>query len=74
MRSPNTRSGDPEVLYGCKAIAGMLGVERRQAFHMIEAGGLPTFKIGRMVCARPEAVRSWLAEREAAGRAPPAKA
>ena len=56
---------EPEILYGCQAIADMLKVTRRQAFHMIETG-LPTFRIGRTVCARPAAVREWLAQQEAA--------
>ena len=56
-----------ELLYGSAAIAAFLGIRQRQAYHLISTGGLPTFKIGDVVCARPDTVRAWIAEREAAG-------
>ena len=57
-----------DVLYGMPAIAAAFGWRQRQAEHLKESHGLPTFKVGKTVCARRGAVAAWLAEREAAGR------
>lgn len=55
-------AGDPEVLTGAKAIADKFGFTRRQVYHYAEKLGMPTFSIGRTLCARPWLVRRWLAE------------
>lgn len=57
-----------DVLMGVLAIAKALGWTTRQVHHMKDEHGLPTFKIGKTVCARRGAIRDWLAEREAAAR------
>lgn len=59
-----------EVLYGMPAVAEAFGWRTRQAEHLKEKHGLPTFKIGRVVCARRSAIAQWLAQREAEARKP----
>lgn len=60
-----------DLLYGVKAIASFLGLTRPQAQHRIDAGDLPTFRLGGKtrgtICARRTTLRSHLAklEREA---------
>ena len=65
MTSPVTAD---DVLYGVPAIAEAFRLKLRQVYHLKDEHGLPTFKVGRTVCARRGAVTAWLAEREAAGR------
>lgn len=52
----------PDLLTGIAAIAAHLGLTERQAMHQHERGMIPTFKQGRIVCAR----RSTLAKHFAA--------
>lgn len=47
-----------DLLYGVTAIADHLGLTNRQVYHQREQGLLPTFKMGRVVCAS----KSYLAE------------
>lgn len=56
---------EPQVLYGVAAIATFLGIEEKACRHRVEAKQIPTFKIGRMICARPSSLRTWLAAKEA---------
>ena len=56
---------DPDLLYGLPAIAGELGLSTDQIRHLAKSHGLPTFNLGRSVCARRSTLASWLAEREA---------
>ncbi|EHP93424.1 hypothetical protein [Methylorubrum extorquens] len=58
-----------DLLYGVPAIATAFGWKPRQVYHLKDQHELPTFKIGRTVCASRAAVRSWLAAREAAALA-----
>lgn len=58
---------DPDVIYGMPAVAEYLRIKVRQAEHLKEKHKLPTFKIGRIVCARLTKLVHWVAEREAAG-------
>ncbi len=53
-----------DLLYGASAIARFLGVLPRQARHLIFSGRIPTFKIGRNVCARKSSLTAWLEEQE----------
>jgi hypothetical protein len=57
---------EPDLLHGYQAIADHLGLSRRQAEHMA-ANGLPTFKVGRTVCARRSALARYFAEQEGRG-------
>lgn len=58
-----------DLLYGVKAIGAFLGLTRPQAQHRIDAGELPTFRMGGTICARRTTLRAHLAklEREANG-------
>jgi hypothetical protein len=60
---------EPDLLYGAKAIAGFLGLPRRAAEHRIDAGLIPTFKMGGTICARRSTLNAWLAEAEARAQA-----
>lgn len=61
---------DADLLYGLPAIAGQLGLSGDQVRHLAKSHGLPTFKLGRSVCARRSTLATWLAERESAAREP----
>ena len=54
----------PAVLYGAAAIAKYLGIAEKPIRHLIARGTIPTFRIGRTVCARPERIDAALAEME----------
>jgi len=75
QRDNTTDPNAADLLYGVKAIAGFLGLTDRQAQHRIDAGDIPTFRLGGVkrgtICARRSSLRSWLAglERQAQGRA-----
>ncbi|SHF60452.1 hypothetical protein SAMN02745157_2522 [Kaistia soli DSM 19436] len=59
----------PQVLIGHKEIARFLGVSPRQVAWLDEKNRLPTFRIGRRSCARPDSLQAWLiAEEEKARR------
>lgn len=62
--SPNPSPDD--VLYGVPAIADAFRLKARQVYHLKAEHGLPTYKVGRIVCARRGAVAAWFASREAA--------
>jgi hypothetical protein len=61
-----------DLLHGVAAIAAHLNVTRKQVYHMHDRGQLPTFKIGRTVCARRSTLARTFAEQEAAARTAPA--
>ena len=46
----------PDLLYGATAIADFLGVKRSVVYHLIETRRLPSFKVGKVVCARRSTV------------------
>lgn len=54
---------EPDLLHGYAAIAAHLGLTARQAEQMA-ANGLPTFKVGRTVCARRSTLAQHFAEQE----------
>lgn len=60
-----------DLLYGAPAIAAFLNVRQRQAYHLIDAAGLPTFKLAGKVCGRRSSILAWLGEREHIAFAPP---
>jgi len=55
-------SENDDLLYGVPAIAEAFKWKPRQVYHLKEKHGLPTFKIGRTVCAHRSKVRAWIAE------------
>lgn len=58
-------NNDVPMIYGAGRIAEYLGIGRRQVYHAAERHGLPVFKIGTTVCARPESLAAWISAREA---------
>ena len=66
MDAPET---PPDLLYGMPAIAVHLGLKTPQARHLSDKGSIPTFKVGKLTCARRSTLNAWLAEREAAALA-----
>ena len=58
-----------DLLYGAPAIAEHLRLRLRQVHHLAATGKLPTFKIGKTVCARRSSLATWIVEREAAALA-----
>ena len=57
---------DTDLLYGVPRIAEAFNLKPGQVYHLKEKHGLPTFKIGRCVCARRSAVEKGLVDKEAA--------
>jgi excisionase family DNA binding protein len=55
----------PPVLWGHRGIALYLDTTRKRVERLIEVDGLPAFKVGARVCARPDDLDRWLAERAA---------
>jgi len=59
----------PKILTGGAAIAQHVVGDRRQVkmiYRLASLHGLPVFKLGGTVAARPEKLDAWLAEQEAA--------
>jgi hypothetical protein len=46
----------PALLHTAEAIAEYVGMPLAATRHLIRKGVLPTFRIGRTVCARPERI------------------
>ena len=57
-----------ELLYGAPAIAAFLGITERQARHLADKARIPTWKEGKLICARRASLEAWMLAREAAGR------
>ena len=64
------RTAPIEIIYGAKNIAGFLGLERRQIYHASDRHGLPVFRIGATLCARPAALLTWIAEQDRKSASP----
>lgn len=58
----------PDLLTGVAAIASHLGWTERQVLHQHEKGMIPTFKQGRLVCARRSTLAKHFEAQEAAAR------
>lgn len=54
-----------DLLFGAGAVAGAVGLTRRQVYHASECGHMPLFKIGTTICARRSTLNRWFAEQEA---------
>lgn len=59
----------PDLLTGVAGIAAHLGWTERQVLHQHEKGLIPTFKQGRLVCARRSTLAKHFAAQEAAAAA-----
>lgn len=66
MKTPESAS---DLLYGMEAIASHLTLTKRQALHLHEKGEIPTFKMGRTVCARRSTLAKHFAAAERAATA-----
>jgi hypothetical protein len=56
-----------DLLRGLKAIGDHIGMTERQVQHLHENGDLPTFTLGRRVCARKSVLARHFAALEAKG-------
>jgi len=63
-----TRETSTDLLYGLVAIGKAIGLGARQVQHLHDKGDLPTFKMGRTVCARRSTLAAHFAAQEAAAR------
>lgn len=66
--SDNNVPAAGDALYGVAAIAKHLQWTERQVLHRHEKGELPTFKIGRTVCATRSGLAAHFAAQQAAAR------
>jgi hypothetical protein len=55
-----------DLLHGVNAIAEHLNLTAKQVYHLHGNGGLPTFKMGKTVCARRSTLAKHFAAQEAA--------
>lgn len=55
-----------DLLQGADSIASYMGLSRRQAYHLVAAGRIPTFRMGATICARKSTILNWIAQQEAA--------
>lgn len=53
-----------DLLFGADAIAGFLGMTRRQVYHSASMEHLPIFRIGSSLCCRKSTLIEWIVERE----------
>ena len=56
------RTGD--LLMGADAIAGYLGVTRRQVYRLVYDDIIPSFKLGGTVAARRSSLTKWMEQLE----------
>lgn len=64
----DTGAQEPLILYGAAEIAAYLGMPLKATQHRIDRGQIPTFRLGRTICARPSALRDWIEASERADR------
>lgn len=50
----------PDLCHGYEEIGSHLGLTARQVKHLSATGRLPTFKVGRIVCALRSKLNDWL--------------
>ena len=70
MKAQRETATDADLLYGLKAIGSAIGLGARQVQHLHDKGDIPTFKMGRTVCARRSELEAHFArasDRRAAG-------
>ncbi|MEF2557591.1 DNA-binding protein [Aurantimonas sp. C2-5-R2] len=69
MEAANDNTLAADLLKGADAIADYTGFDRRSVYHFASKGGLPTFRVGALICARKTTLMAWISEQETAGRA-----
>ena len=57
-----TTTQTADLLYGVRAIGEVLGLTEDQADHLIRAGHIPTFRLGKRRCSRRSTLQQWLDE------------
>jgi len=62
----DAKDDKPDLLHGAPAIAKHLGLAVRVVYHLHDQSLIPTFKMGKTVCARRSTLRDWMAQQEAA--------
>lgn len=60
----NTEAPRGDLLMGADAIAGYLGVSRRQVYRLVYDQIIPSFKLGGTVAARRSSLTKWMEELE----------
>ncbi|AQU89390.1 hypothetical protein B0W47_17820 (plasmid) [Komagataeibacter nataicola] len=50
-----------DLLYGLGSIGEFLGLTKKQVHHRAKNGQIPTFHMGRIICANANDLRAWLA-------------
>ncbi|MCP3732030.1 hypothetical protein M9978_16515 [Sphingomonas sp. MG17] len=69
LRMSDAQNVGADLLYGLEAIADFVGLTIPQTKHQIAISGWPTFKQGRIVCARRSTLAKHFAAQEAAAAA-----
>jgi excisionase family DNA binding protein len=64
----DTTEPTPDLLYGVPRIAEYLGLSPAAVYHLAAQNRIPTFKMGRTVCARRSTLAAKIAELEADSR------
>lgn len=57
-----------DLLYGAESIADFLQLSKTVVYHLVAGKSMPTFKMGKKVCARRTTLLGWLADKEATAR------
>ena len=61
----DTENQKADLLYGAPAIASYLGLTQDAVYHLARLKRLPTFRMGRTICARRSTLAAKIAELEA---------
>ena len=71
--TPEVRPVAGDLLQGADAIAGFLGLTRRQTYHAVNTGRLPVFRMGgTQIFARKSTLLAWIKDQEErSGGTPP---
>ncbi|MEE8610078.1 MAG: hypothetical protein V3V60_08730 [Sphingomonas aquatilis] len=70
MNTPDSVARDQDLLYGASAIAAHLRMTDKQVYHLHDQEQLPTFKIGKRVCARRSELEAHFARASETHRGP----
>jgi hypothetical protein len=54
-----------DIIEGAAEIGAYLAMKPGRIYHLAERGGLPTFKIGKHLCARRSTLLRWIQKQEA---------
>jgi hypothetical protein len=66
---PDTSNDTADLLYGMQAIADFLRVKRSVAYHLAATDKIPTFELGKTVCARRSKILAALDGLDSSGHA-----